>query len=398
MNSKKRIAFALSALMTALTLCSAVGCQGSDPEKGVFFPTVTIAQAEGDVQYTPVLDGEVDKVTLPLLSGDIYTVTANYKKYITDSYNLQFEDCFAPTPLTVSWESKEAPLYYTFDISTSEDMSNPDSYVTFGTSVTLKNLFMGYDYYYRISAKYEDKLIKSRIFEFSTEYLPRTVLVDDQVSNTRDWGGYYTLDGKRMKQGIVYRGGQLEDITEEGKRVMLNELGIKTDLDVRGDGSAQSKASPLGDAVNYIETKGPYYIEPYGRGIDKVGEYQQALVKEIKTFANPENFPVYVHCSLGRDRTGTLCFLIQALLGVGEMDIYRDYELSMMARTGKTPEDGKTPAKTKVGTAFMSLYYYIKAIDKKKTMQENTETFMLSIGITAEEIAAIKANMLEEVK
>ena len=195
MNSKKRMALSLAALMTALTLCSAVGCQGSDPEKGGFFPTVTIAQAEGDVQYTPVLDGEVDKVTLPLLSGDIYTVTANYKKYITDSYNLQFEDCFAPTPLTVSWESKEAPLYYTFDISTSEDMSNPDSYVTFGTSVTLKNLFMGYDYYYRISAKYEDKLIKSRIFEFSTEYLPRTVLVDDQVSNTRDWGGFYTLDG-----------------------------------------------------------------------------------------------------------------------------------------------------------------------------------------------------------
>lgn len=398
MNSKKRMALSLAALMTALTLCSAVGCQGADPEKVGFFPTVTIAQAEGDIQYTPVLEGTPNKVTLPLLSGDIYTVAANYEKYITDGYNLQFEDCFAPTPLTVSWESKETPLYYTFDISTNEDMSNPDSYVTFDTSVTLKNLFMGYDYYYQISAKYEDKLIKSRIFEFSTEYLPRTVLVDDQVSNTRDWGGYYTLDGKRMKQGIVYRGGALENITEEGKRVMLNELGIKTDLDVRGDGSALLKSSPLGETVNYIETKGPYYIEPYGQGINKEGEYQEALVKEIRAFANPENFPIYVHCSLGRDRTGTLCFLIQALLGVGEMDIYRDYELSMMARTGKTPEDRKNIAEYMVGGSFKALYSYIKNYQSHKTLRANAEQFMLDIGVTAEEIAAIKQNMLVEVE
>jgi protein-tyrosine phosphatase len=345
-----------------------------------------------------VLDGTPNKVTLPLLSGDIYTVTANYQKYITDGYNKEFKDCFAPTPLTISWESKEEPWYYTFDISTSKDMLHAESYVTFDTSVTLKNLFMGYDYYYQITAKYENKLIKSRIFEFSTEYLPRTVLVDAQVSNTRDWGGYYTQDGKRMKQGIVYRGGALESITEAGKQVMLNELKIRTDLDVRGDSGSPLLSSPLGDSVNYIETKGPYYINPYGQGIDQAGEYQEALAKEIRTFANPDNFPVYVHCSLGRDRTGTLCFLMQALLGVGETDIYRDYELSFMARTGKQPSDRAQIAQYMVGLPFAQLYNYIKKLDKSKTMQENAETFMLSIGITANEIAAIKANMLEEVK
>ena len=402
MKSKKRIAVALSALMTALTLCSAVGCSSSgqlDNGDG-FFPTVTIAQAEGGVEYTPVLDGTPNKVTLPLLSGDIYTVCTEYKRGITDNYNKNFEDCFAPTPLTVSWESKEAPLYYTFDISTNEDMSDPDSYVTFDTSVTLKNLFMGYDYYYQISAKYEDKLIKSRIFEFATEYLPRTVLVDEKVSNTRDWGGYYAEEGKRMKQGIVYRGGALEDITEAGKQVMLYELGIQTDLDVRGDSGSPLLSSPLGESVNYIETKGPYYTAKYSSnsGVDSEGSYQEALAKEIKTFANPDNFPIYVHCSLGRDRTGTLCFLIQALLGVEDLDMYRDYELSFMARTGKKATDSKTIGAYMVGTPFKALYSYIKNFQKGKSLQENAEAFMLSIGVTEDEIAAIRANMLEEVK
>ena len=190
----------------------------------------------------------------------------------------------------------------------------------------------------------------------------------------------------------------MENITDAGKRVMLTELGIRTDLDVRGDGATPLLSSPLGSSVNYIETKGPYYITPYGSGIDMEGEYQEALAKEIKTFANPDNFPIYIHCSLGRDRTGTLCFLIQALLGVEEDDIFRDYELSMMARTGKTPEDRANMAEYMVGTPFTALYNYIKKLEKYRTLQENAETFALSIGVTAEEIAAIRANMLEEVK
>ena len=145
---------------------------------------------------------------------------------------------------------------------------------------------MGYEYYYRISAKFQDKLIKSRIFSFSTEYLPRTVFFDANVSNTRDWGGYTTSNGKRIKQGIVYRGGELEKISEQGKQRMLVDFGIKTDLDVRGDGAVAKTESPLGKSVNYIEIKGPYYVGRYGSGIDLEGVYREGLVKAIKTFAD----------------------------------------------------------------------------------------------------------------
>ena len=37
---------------------------------------------------------------------------------------------------------------------------------------------------------------------------------------------------------------------------------------------------------------------------------------------------VYFHCAGGADRTGTLAFLIEALLGVSESDLSKDYELT----------------------------------------------------------------------
>lgn len=367
-----------------------------------FFSTVTISQLNGDVSYTPTINASpTDKIEIPLLTGDIYEVCKNYEVAITDNYNKNKEDCFAPTPLTISWESVETPLYYILDLSTNADMSNAESYVTFDNSVTFEYLFMGYNYYYQIQAKFEDKIVKSRIFEFKTAYLPRTIYVDDNVSNTRDWGGYLCEDGiHRVKQGIVYRGGKLEAITEQGKQRMLVDLGIVTDLDVRGDGEATSNISPLGEEVQYIETKGPYYLG--NDGIDFGGTlsstrqaYKEALITEIKAFANPSNFPIYVHCSLGRDRTGTLCFLISALLGVDKMDIYRDYEISMMSITGKA--DNQT-AKYMVKGTFTSLYNYISRYRNSKSASEGARKYMLDLGITEEEIEAIKANMLEEIK
>ncbi|MBQ7374286.1 MAG: tyrosine-protein phosphatase [Clostridia bacterium] len=235
MKKSKFFAIIVIALTTFFTsICSGCNFQ-SKSDKNAFFTAVKISQTNGSETATPsIASTPSEKVEISLLSGDIYEVCKNYKFYITDDYNLENKDVFAPTPLKITWSSKETPLYYILDVSSNEDMSNSKSYVTFDTSLTLENLFMGYDYYYQIQAKFDDRIVKSKIFKFSTSYLPRTVYVCDDVSNTRDWGGYICKNGvQRVKQGIVYRGGKLENITQKGKDVMLNALEIKTDLDVR---------------------------------------------------------------------------------------------------------------------------------------------------------------------
>ncbi|MBQ7232092.1 MAG: tyrosine-protein phosphatase, partial [Bacillales bacterium] len=233
--------------------------------------------------------------------------------------------------------------------------------------------------------KYEDRIVKSMIFDFHTADLPRTVQIEG-VSNTRDMGGYYTADGKyQVKEGMIYRGGKLEDITEAGRTQMLDVLGIQTDLDVRGDASS---GSPLGANVNYVNLKGPYY-----KALIMDSTYQKALANEIKVFADENNYPVYFHCSLGRDRTGTLAFLLNAMLGVGELDLFMDYELSWFATTAYLDTN---IARNMIKGDFQAMYDYIDNYGAG-TVAENAEQFMLDIGVTQTEINSIKSIMLRDV-
>ena len=115
------------------------------------------------------------------------------------------------------------------------------------------------------------------------------------------------------------------------------------------------------------------------------------MADEIRVFANPDNYPVYIHCSLGRDRTGTLVMILQALCGVEQWDLYMDYEMSMFSVSGTL--DGGNPFE-----AIKATYTYINDNYEGDSFAEKTENYLLSIGITAKEIATIRSIMIEEVK
>lgn len=76
--------------------------------------------------------------------------------------------------------------------------------------------------------------------------------------------------------------------------------------------------------------------------------------------------------------------------------MYMDYELSFMSKSGcQDFTDGITPS-TFLGNHLWSLYNYIDNYEDEGTLSEKTEQFMLDLGITADEIKAIKTIMLEE--
>jgi len=354
---------------------------------------IVAAIASGNTPYIPTLsaspcDGEV----VSLLDGKVYEFASNYTKECSDGkYN--HSDMYFPIPAAFGWENtQDSALYYTFEISRNGDMSGASEYFCPGTNIEIADLFMGTDYYYRITAHYGDKDVKSRIFNIKTDYLPRTITIDG-VSNTRDIGGYYTADGKhRIKQGMIYRSGFVDNITELGKKQALGTYGINFDLDLRGSETAIT-FSPISDTIGYQREDAPFYA--FGASGISSPEYKEALINEIKVFANPENYPILVHCSLGRDRTGTICFLINGLCGVSEKDLFMDYEMSFFSVVGS--DDTGTPA-TKVGGDLQSLYDYIAGYSESEVLSEDIEAFMTKyLGITDEEIASIRSTLVEEV-
>ncbi len=315
------------------------------------------------------------------------------KEYIPAKMDEYFtgKDNFAPKSIKLTWSvNGSRPKNYQIEVSLNSDMSQSVKYSLSKSELTLYNLFAAKTYYWRVLFNSGTKTFGSKVFSFTTQnYPPRTIYAEG-VSNTRDIGGWTTADGKRVKQGMIYRGAKLNDITSNGIKTMVDELGIKMDLDLRNSSETGGKyVSPLGTDVNYCNVSFPYYALGTNTSIDDSINHE-AIATVMGVIANPDNYPIYIHCSIGRDRTGTLVSLINGLLGVSEEDLSRDYELSYFAGCfGENP----IPMREML-PKFLTIPDYIKTYSGKN-YSECVENFLLQIGVSKNDIESIRSIMLE---
>jgi protein-tyrosine phosphatase len=298
-------------------------------------------------------------------------------------------DQFAPKTITLDWEANEGALYYTLSIATNKDFKNAMRYVTFDSEMSFNDLFTNKHYYYRVDAKYENKTVRSRIFEFYTTDTPRTISIDG-VSNTRDAGGMLTSDGKQIRQGMIYRTAYFDEITEQGKQEAREKYRIKTDLDLRKSGEGATGTSKLGEDIRYYQYSFPYYLGDTGLGNQK---NWPNVASAMRVFADESNYPIAFHCSLGRDRTGMVAMLLQGLLGADKTDMFRDYEASRFSVRGTL--DAATISD--LNKNYSETYSYISNNFDGYTFAEDCELYLLAVGLTQEEIDSIRNILLEEV-
>ena len=112
----------------------------------------------------------------------------------------------------------------------------------------------------------------------------------------------------------------------------------------------------------------------------------------FQQLAKPENYPVYIHCTGGADRTGTVCFLLNALLGVDEATLIQDYEFTTFSDWGTRS--------TKSGTYFgywRPFYQTLTTQYEGDNLMENVESYLLKIGVKQAEIDAIRGIMFGEI-
>lgn len=145
--------------------------------------------------------------------------------------------------------------------------------------------------------------------------------------NVRDMGGWQATGGT-IAYGKLYRGAELDRrIDEAGKKIFFNDLGISIDLDLRRDKDDNSERHT--DYLN-LGTNGYKNIQVlkfFDNGSGRTCELYQQAIREIIGWLSDRK-AVYLHCVGGADRSGTLAFLIEALVGVSESDLSKDYELT----------------------------------------------------------------------
>lgn len=162
---------------------------------------------------------------------------------------------------------------------------------------------------------------------------PGRWVVLDGANNTRDIGGYAGLDGRTVRRGLVYRSGELSDLTAAGCEAYA-QLGVRRVIDFRN----RLAPSPLfgGDAACVFESSAMTLLPvlndpseiPEQRYVQTVAIYADAYRQAFELLADPGNLPLLYHCAAGKDRTGIMTVLLLALLGVDRETIIADYELS----------------------------------------------------------------------
>ncbi|MBQ6414568.1 InlB B-repeat-containing protein [Candidatus Saccharibacteria bacterium] len=156
-----------------------------------------------------------------------------------------------------------------------------------------------------------------------------------QIRNVRDLGGLPadtdddgTVDAY-VDYGRLFRGEKLWTAPATN----LTNLGITKEYDV-GDPAEYSGNTKLS---SYQNDQVIHYNFDYNSGDENnaTSNYMRAwtavtnIMEDIVNENNPQN--IYFHCRVGADRTGTVAYLLEGLLGVPDEERYQEYELTHLS-------------------------------------------------------------------
>ena len=310
-------------------------------------------------------------------------------KYLMDKDELSYKtyatgaDLSAPRGMKLKYDLDDADKYY-FQVAESEaELANAPVRESANKYYMFQNAKLATKYYYR-AATSESGLDNAEVKNItSTDLAPRVVSVPN-VLNFRDIGGWEStlVPGGVINQGMYFRCAQLNggngstasQLDKNGQGLAaIKELGIKVDIDMRDSYNVPSK-SPADTAdwpVTLVKASVASGTEPVrwegGQGIAA----QYKIIFE--TLANCDTNPALLHCTYGADRTGIATFFLEALLGMNEEDMIRDYLWTQFTQ-------GRTVKFTENDAEFPKWLSKTEALEGD-TFADKMENHLMSFGI-----------------
>lgn len=176
------------------------------------------------------------------------------------------------------------------------------------------------------------------IEEFSRRHLPF-----EQWFNVRDIGGYAAA-GRAVAWRRYYRAGAPSRLTAADIE-RARALGVRTVLDLRRDDEAERDETRAEDVLAAANHRIPVvrtadaldaYVSGPGITAERYLAYLEVGGEAFRTvfalLGDPASYPVVVHCSAGKDRTGVVSAMALELLGVPRQTIEVDYAMTNLER------------------------------------------------------------------
>ena len=324
-----------------------------------------------------------------------------------------------PKPVPVSWSNPSSGngtkvVYVYNDMAMNDlELSVPVSKAS-ATSADVYNLIPGRTYYYKVTNGSDANPVASGTF--ATTGRRRMLKVGDSqygkgyANNCRDFGGQVTANGtKRIKYGKMFRGSNMDKTSEEAKTFLSQYMKIGLDVDLRRDHHVEYWDGYQGDGNNILN-------DALGLGEDwhtnqsisswadlsSTTKMDDILTKIFRAVAQDKG--VYIHCMVGADRTGYVCMLLEAVLGISQGWCDVDYELTSFSgavdsgkprlRTGEN--NHYYFSKTSNGVLTVQGVDYINTLPGNTFQEKAIYWIVNNTSLRRSDIVAFQNNMLED--
>lgn len=241
--------------------------------------------------------------------------------------------------------------------------------------------------------------------------------------NLRDFGGYETIDGRRVRAGLLYRSGMLAELTPDGQS-QLRALGIGVICDLRRPYEREQEPTPfpphdplqvhvaidpdsavllreaLADSVLDLQQRIDFMIE-INRELARAHAADYRRVFAALEASGSRGF--LVHCAAGKDRTGFGVAAIQMALGVPRETVIEDYLLTNEAMDFERfilprlkPRYGEIDVEAARALSGVRAEYIHAALDELDATFGSFDTYLHEgLGIDARRRAALQDRYLE---